>query len=372
MRPFGRVGLAGAMLGLAVLLSMASGFTTTVPGASFTTAPLGSFSSSLGRRPQGSASPGRAMVGRSLLCQSRMGEERGKRKDAAQESTRPSRSPSRGGAPGESKAGVGIPQRQGSGGSVGDYPQSGPFVYRRSSLMRKPTARVQRLRDLLFQKESIEVLTTAEFALTLDMSKLGAAPEEEELRNIAAIDYDRISRKISSLYGSIYDNGAGKTIMSPTEIKILAEKLTDMQIQVQRRMREGTGIASVAKFNDEPVKSRSLREGAVNGGEGSGAEGAKRVVNLKSFIEDTIGAVGDALSPETYKRVAQRLKSLVGEVKKSEDNLEMYFQAFVREDGSLDFDAVKVPKRDELVRMGGELWERLNGWPILPPPPLPP
>lgn len=40
----------------------------------------------------------------------------------------------------------------------------------KASLLRKPTPRMQKLRDIIFKKEAFEALTSAEFALTLDTS----------------------------------------------------------------------------------------------------------------------------------------------------------------------------------------------------------
>ena len=98
--------------------------------------------------------------------------------------------------------------------------------------------RTQRLRDLLFKKDALEALTSAEFAMTLDTSignsALSAGGGEAELRAMTRIDYDRLLRRLSTTLSSIDNYYAGRSIMNSDELEQLRERIIDMQFQVTK------------------------------------------------------------------------------------------------------------------------------------------
>eukprot|EP00960_Hanusia_phi_P048330 758882-Hanusia_phi.AAC.4 len=109
------------------------------------------------------------------------------------------------------------------------------------SLLRKPTPRLQKLRDLLFKKDVMEALTSAEFALKLDTSGLFAKAvgmENNEIRTRTTIDYDRIFRRLGACFTAIDVYGAGRISMSQGELLSLRDRLLDMQEQVEKRVCE--------------------------------------------------------------------------------------------------------------------------------------
>jgi len=224
------------------------------------------------------------------------------------------------------------------------------------SLLRKPTPRLQKLRDLLFKKDVMEALTSAEFALKLDTSGLFAKAvgmENNEIRTRTTIDYDRIFRRLGACFTAIDVYGAGRISMSQGELLSLRDRLLDMQEQVARRVEIGFSEGSGTEVETSNVDLKT-----ESGGDNEGA--AAYINQLKGWLDSMrsfdVSSVGGVLQAA----IEGRAKEVADNVRRKEEELKPVLQAFVREDGSLDFD---FGTRDEVTRMGKELWARLNGVP---------
>uniref|UniRef100_A0A7S4L884 Letm1 RBD domain-containing protein n=1 Tax=Guillardia theta TaxID=55529 RepID=A0A7S4L884_GUITH len=224
------------------------------------------------------------------------------------------------------------------------------------SLLRKPTPRLQKLRDLLFKKDVMETLTSAEFALKLDTSGLFAntvGMEANGVRTRTTIDYDRIFRRLGACFTAIDMYGAGRISMTEAELLSLRDRLLDMQEQVARRVEAGFAESSRSNIENSNVDAQS-ETGRDNEGASTYISQAKEWLDsMRSFDVSSIGGVLQAA-------IEGRAKEVADNVRRKEEELKPVLQAFVREDGSLDFD---FGTRDEVTRMGKELWARLNGVP---------
>jgi hypothetical protein len=67
----------------------------------------------------------------------------------------------------------------------------------------------------------------------LDLSIYQRDDNPEDPRSIAAIDFDKISRRLSAKYVAIETQDAGQTVMTDMELRELSRRLLDMQIQVR-------------------------------------------------------------------------------------------------------------------------------------------
>ena len=122
------------------------------------------------------------------------------------------------------------------------------------SLLRKPTPRLQKLRDLLFKKDVMETLTSAEFALKLDTSGLFAntvGMEANGVRTRTTIDYDRIFRRLGACFTAIDMYGAGRISMTEAELLSLRDRLLDMQEQVNGDLHS---IAALVELNSQVAR----------------------------------------------------------------------------------------------------------------------
>eukprot|EP00292_Cryptomonas_paramecium_P019472 CAMPEP_0113729124 /NCGR_PEP_ID=MMETSP0038_2-20120614/42347_1 /TAXON_ID=2898 /ORGANISM="Cryptomonas paramecium" /LENGTH=111 /DNA_ID=CAMNT_0000660875 /DNA_START=155 /DNA_END=488 /DNA_ORIENTATION=+ /assembly_acc=CAM_ASM_000170 len=83
------------------------------------------------------------------------------------------------------------------------------------SILRKPTARLQRLKDLLTKKDALEVLAIAELSLKVDLEDSYISG----LRSMATIDYNRISSRIQLALRAVRDIvPSSSAVMSFTEL----------------------------------------------------------------------------------------------------------------------------------------------------------
>jgi hypothetical protein len=67
----------------------------------------------------------------------------------------------------------------------------------------------------------------------LDLSIYQSEDSLEDPRSIAAIDFDKISRRLSAKYVAIETQDAGQTVMTDMELRDLSRRLLDMQMQVR-------------------------------------------------------------------------------------------------------------------------------------------
>jgi hypothetical protein len=104
------------------------------------------------------------------------------------------------------------------------------------SLLRKPTARLQRLKDLLTKKEALEALAVGELSLKLDLSGISGNGEQQGMSggaHLATIDYNRIARRLYDSLRAVRGMSEGASTILPTsEIETLNQRLVDMQAQV--------------------------------------------------------------------------------------------------------------------------------------------
>lgn len=56
--------------------------------------------------------------------------------------------------------------------------------------------------------------------------------DQNDVRSIATIDYDRIARRLNAYYTAIYAHNAGRTLLTDAELRDLGDRLMDMQRQV--------------------------------------------------------------------------------------------------------------------------------------------
>lgn len=205
---------------------------------------------------------------------------------------------------------------------------------------------MQKLRDIIFKKEAFEALTSAEFALTLDTSVFSATSQNDEsgqIRSLATIDYEGILRRLGASSRGL-DQGAGSIVMTEGEIKQLRKRLDDLQEKLVQRL--------VMFSRAQPRKADG--EATEEGANGEPKSLADRITEFGQSVQQSVARI-DVV--QWFKDAAAKTFEKEGE------KLEPLLQAFVREDGSLDLDSVNVPPREEVVKMGGELWARLNGVP---------
>jgi hypothetical protein len=106
------------------------------------------------------------------------------------------------------------------------------------SLLRRPTARLQKLKDLLTKKEALETLAVAELSLKLDLSGLGEGSTDESasgggMKHLATIDYNRIDRRLQSSILAVSSLSEGTSAVLPSsEVEILSRRLFEMRAQV--------------------------------------------------------------------------------------------------------------------------------------------
>ena len=107
------------------------------------------------------------------------------------------------------------------------------------SLLRRPTVRLQRLKDLLTKKEALETLAVAELSLKLDLSGLAESSGDESasgggMKHLATIDYNRIDRRLQSSIRAVSSLSEGTSaVLLSSEIDSLSRRLSDMRTQVQ-------------------------------------------------------------------------------------------------------------------------------------------
>jgi hypothetical protein len=104
------------------------------------------------------------------------------------------------------------------------------------SLLRKPTARLQKLKDLLTKKEALEALAFAELSLKLDLSGISGNGGQEGMSSgahLATIDYNRIARRLYDSLRAVRGMVEGASaILQTSEVESLNRRLEDMQTQV--------------------------------------------------------------------------------------------------------------------------------------------
>ena len=169
--------------------------------------------------------------------------------------------------------------------------------------------RVKRIKELSTQKEILNDLTAAEFALTLDMSS-----KDEEQYQESKIDFEklihRLDRCISVLKKNPSTNGLNERVLKTKSDLVEAfEKLKANRLEITSHSN-----------NTSTSKSSS----------------ALKAFRLNSSAEKT----------EVTAATPQSSKEKVG--------------LFVREDGTIDWDGA-IASGKEVAKFGAELLERLNG-----------
>jgi hypothetical protein len=173
---------------------------------------------------------------------------------------------------------------------------------------------------------------------------------------VSNVDYDRVLRRLANSYAAMERSSAGILVLSDAERSSLRERLIAMQLEVADRMRIQYAAEQAAALNQS----------------GTVADARPPPLTWRDFFSRPIASIDragielqervEAAFNRTRDKAADAIAALQRSAAIEEEKLEPLLEAFVREDGSLDFDSVGVPSR-QVARMGSELWARLNGVP---------
>lgn len=174
-----------------------------------------------------------------------------------------------------------------------------------------PTPRVQRLKEISFQKETLRDITAAEFALRV------------EIKNDAStIDYDRLISTLDNKLELLEQRG----IKSP-ESQVLVDRLKRTQAELVR------------------IKSQVENQRG------------QRAANTAAKV--STGTAGSESLSRKDPSAAAKLSQAVADNERLKE-IQESLRVIVREDGTVDWDGAKETGK-EVAKFGAELWERLNG-----------
>jgi len=223
--------------------------------------------------------------------------------------------------------------------------------------------RLQKLKDRMWARETLEDLTAAEFACSLDSSSLSDSGSSSSGggggsdKKSTAVDYEKLSSKLDRRMLEICvkdgksTNEDGEQCMLPDEIAMEVSSIGDGSYSLIPSKGMGSFVYSteqrMALLERLVVTRRNL---AIASGEKVVTEGDAS--ESKKMDEEK----------EDLENIRQSLKSEVGaksDTKKS-DNPSGDPIMYVRDDGSIDWDGA-LQDREALRKFGTSVWARING-----------